>query len=123
MPAAVSYGSSAAVTMFCRRRSNGSRASSRASSATSRSMAKHAPVLDPAHGMANLHGDGRHRDVFGHQPVLAAEAAADVRRNDAHLVLGQAQNPGKAQSLHLTSLGREVHNQLVRAMVPIGKRA
>src|SRR5262249_46061119 len=36
------------------------------------------PVLDPAYRVIDLERDRSHRDIFGHQPVLAAEAAADV---------------------------------------------
>ena len=48
-----------------------------------------APILDPAHRMSDLERDRRDRDVLRHDPVLAAEAAADVGRDDADLVLGQ----------------------------------
>ena len=54
-----------------------------------------APVLDPAHRMADLHRDRGDRDVFRHQPVLAAEAAADIGRDDADLVLRQARAPAR----------------------------
>jgi hypothetical protein len=57
-----------------------------------------AAILDPAHRMSDLHGDGGDRDVLRHQPVLAAEAAADVGRDHPDLVLGQAQRLGEARS-------------------------
>ena len=57
-----------------------------------------APVLDPAHRMADLQRDRRDGDVFRHDAVLAAEAAADVGRDDADLVLRQAERLGKRRS-------------------------
>ena len=45
-----------------------------------------APILDPAHRMADLQRDRGDGDVLRHDAVLAAEAAADVGRDDADLV-------------------------------------
>ena len=82
-----------------------------------------AAILDPAHRMADLHGDRGDGDVFRHDPVLAAEAAADVGRDDADLVLRQAERLRQADPHHMAALGGEVHHQLVVAMIPVGQHA
>ena len=82
-----------------------------------------AAVLDPAHRMPDLHGDRGDRDVFRHEAVLAAEAAADVGRDDADLVLRQAERLGQADPHHMAALGRQVDHQLVVAVIPVGQHA
>ena len=57
-----------------------------------------AAVLDPAHRMADLQRDRGDGDVLRHDAVLAAEAAADVGRDDADLVLRQAERLGERRS-------------------------
>ena len=52
-----------------------------------------ASILDPAHRMSDLQRERGDGNVLRHDPVLAAEAAADVGRDDAHLVFGDAEHP------------------------------
>ena len=82
-----------------------------------------AAVLDPAHRVSNLQRDRRDRDVLRHQAVLAAEAAADVGRDDADLVLGQPKDARQPDALHVPALGREINDELVHPVVPVGEHA
>ena len=82
-----------------------------------------APVLDPAHRVADLQCDRGDGDVFRHDPVLAAEAAADVRRDDADFVFRQAECVGEADPDHVAALGGEINHEFVVAVVPIGQHA
>ena len=82
-----------------------------------------APVLDPAHRVADLQRQRRDRDVLGHDAVLAAEAAADVGGDDTDLVLGQAQRLRHADPHHVSALGGEIDDELVVAVIPVGQDA
>ena len=82
-----------------------------------------APVLDPAHRMADLHRDRGDGDVLRHDPVLAAEAAADVGRDDADLVFRQAERLREADPHHMAALGGEMDHELVVAVVPVRQHA
>jgi hypothetical protein len=44
-----------------------------------------AAILDPAHGMPAPHRQPRQADFLGQQNSLVAEAAADIRRDDANV--------------------------------------
>ena len=48
---------------------------------------------NPARGAAELFRRDQHQRLLGIHEALHAEAAADVLGNDAHLVLGQIQDP------------------------------
>ena len=82
-----------------------------------------AAVLDPAHRMADLHGDRGDGDVLRHDAVLAAEAAADIGGDDADLVLRQAERLREADPHHVAALGREINHELVVAVIPVGQHA
>ena len=82
-----------------------------------------AAVLDPAHRMADLHGDGGDGDVLRHDAVLAAEAAADVGGDDADLVLRQAERLRHADPHHMAALGGQMDHQFVVAVVPVRQHA
>ncbi len=66
-----------------------------------------------------------HRRLFGVQVDLRAEAAADVGRDDAHLVLGQAEHEGRhQQALDVRILVRDVERvRVVGAVVRRERRA
>jgi hypothetical protein len=81
------------------------------------------PVLDPPHRMLHLHRDRGDGDVFRHDAVLPAEAAADVGSNDANLLFRQAEHPRKREPFDLAALGRKVDDELVKAVVPVGENA
>ena len=51
-----------------------------------------APILDPLHRLAAQAGGERHADLFGVGDQLGAEAAADIRRRHADLVLVQPED-------------------------------
>src|SRR5262245_40943655 len=82
-----------------------------------------APVLDPPHRMLHLHRDRGDGDVFRHDAVLPAEAAADVGSDDANLLLRQAEHPRQRETLDLATLGRQVDDQLVKPVVPVGEHS
>jgi hypothetical protein len=46
-----------------------------------------------------------------------------VRRDDADLMLGQAERLGEANPLHVAALGRQVDDELVEPVIPIGEHA
>ena len=82
-----------------------------------------ASILDPSHGMPDLHRDRGDCNVLRHDPVLPAEAASDIGRYDTHLVFRNPQHAGERQPLHLATLGGEIDDQLIQAMVPVGEHA
>ena len=82
-----------------------------------------AAVLDPAHRMADLHRDRSDRDVLRHEAVLAAEAAADIGRDDADLVLRQAERLRQADPHDVAALGGQMNRKFVVAMVPVCQHA
>ena len=88
-----------------------------------RSQQMLAAILDPAHRMSDFHGDRRDGDVLRHDSVLAAEAAADVGRDDPHLVFRKAEHPRQRHALDLAALGRQIDHQFVEPMIPIGEHA
>ena len=82
-----------------------------------------AAIFDPAHRMLELERQRRDGDVFRHQPVLAAEPAADVGRDHANLALGQTKRFGQPEPLDVTALGRKIDHELVVSMIPISQYA
>ena len=88
-----------------------------------RSQQMLAPVLDPAHRMADLQRDRGDRNVLRHDPVLAAETAADIGRDHAHLVLRDAEHPRQRQALNLAALRRQIDDEFVEPVIPIGEHA
>ena len=81
------------------------------------------PVLDPPHRMPDLQCNGRDGNVLRHDAVLAAEAAAHVGSYDANLLLREAEHPGKRKAFDLAALGREVDDEFVKPIVPVGEHA
>ena len=80
-------------------------------------------VLDPSHRMLDLQCDRSDGNIFRHNAVLPAEAAAYIRSDDANLLFGQAKHPGKREPFDLAALGRKVDDELVKAVVPVGENA
>ena len=81
------------------------------------------PVLDPPHRMPDLQCNGRDGNVLRHDAILAAEAAAHVRRDDADLFFGHAEHPGKRKAFDLAALRREVDDEFIKPIIPIGEHA
>ena len=73
--------------------------------------------LGPLHRLAQLLGDQQGDDLLGSHGDLAAEAAADVRRDDAELVLGQAEGQREHRLEDVRHLGRGPHDQLLAGRV------
>ena len=82
-----------------------------------------AAVFNPSHRMPDPHRNGGDRDVLRHKPVLATESAPDVGRDDTHLVFRQAEHLRQAEPLHLSALGRQVDDEFVGAVIPVGNHA
>ncbi len=61
-----------------------------------------APLLDPAHRLAEPPGEKRDQQILRVDMALAAEPAADIGRDDAHPLLGEAEDEGRlaAQPMH-----------------------
>ena len=78
-------------------------------------------VLDPFHRPVELHRRPRQHHLFRiEHHDLRAEAAADERRDHAHLPLAQAQHAGKAVANEDRRLGGVPHGELVGPAVPAG---
>ena len=65
-----------------------------------------APVLDPAHRPAEAAREERDQQVLGIDVALAAEAAADIERDEAHALLGEAEDRGDLAAHPMHDLGR-----------------
>ena len=63
----------------------------------------------------------RHQDVLGVDDGLGAESAADVLRDDAHGVLGQAEIAREQAPQDLRRLRRRPHRDLAEIGVPAGR--
>ncbi len=80
------------------------------------------PVLDPLHRLAGEHRGGDRDHVAGVHRHLAAEAAADVRRDDPDLVLGEPDVPGHEREHgadRVRRLRRHPHRELVVDLVEV----
>ena len=69
--------------------------------------------LGPLDRLAQLHRRGEDEDLLGGDLQLPAEPAADVRRDDAQLVLGHAGGGGRQGLEDVRDLGRRPHGQLL----------
>ncbi len=69
-------------------------------------------VSDPGHGPAQPPGRGQRHCVLRGDPGLAAEAAADVRSDDAHLLLGDVQQAAGQRPEEVGHLRGDVHGEL-----------
>jgi hypothetical protein len=76
-----------------------------------------APVLDPTHGPAGPHGEQTGEHVLRVRVQLAAEGAADVRRDDAHPRLGEPQHARQDGALDVRALRREPDRELFEPRV------
>ena len=70
------------------------------------------PCLHPGHGPAQAAGRRQCHRVLRGDPGLAAEAAADVRGDDAHLLLGDVQQAAGERPEQVGHLRGDVHGQL-----------
>ena len=82
-----------------------------------------APVLDPGQRAAELPRRPDEEDVFRDQRHLLAEAAADIRRDDAKVALGHAEAIGDAGAEHVRHLGRAGQRHPAGAPVEGGEAA
>ena len=76
-----------------------------------------ATVLDPAHRAAEAVREEGDQEVFGVDMALAAKAAADVKRDAAHLCLRQAEQRGCLAPHPMHNLGRGPDRRRVGARV------
>ena len=72
-------------------------------------------ALDPLHRPAGVDGGGRGDDLFAVDVELAAEAAADLGRDDAHLLLRHAHAACEQRFEQVRDLGRGPDGQGLRA--------
>ena len=79
-------------------------------------------ILDPAHGMAKVDRERGHDDIFGRQPRLRAEPAANVGRDDTDLALLNAEHFAQAEPHDVGRLRRTVEHQRVEPMIPMRER-
>ena len=80
-------------------------------------------VLDPLHRPAGQHRARDRADVAGIDRDLVAEAAADVGRDDADLVLGQPGDRRVQRAMGVRRLRRAPHGELAADGVVVGDRA
>ena len=66
------------------------------------------PIFDPSHRVLDLQCDRSDGNILGHNAVLAAESATDIRSDNANLLFGETKHLRKRKALDLTALGREV---------------
>ncbi len=76
-----------------------------------------APVLDPAHGMAALHGEPGQADFLRQQNPFMAEAAADIGRDDADPALLQAEAIAQTIAHDMRHLAAAVEGELIEPVV------
>ena len=79
--------------------------------------------LDPLHGPAGEPRGLRERELLGVDVDLRAEAAADVRRDHAHLRLGDAADRRHERPHEVRHLGRGVERELAARGDPVGDHA
>ena len=80
-------------------------------------------VLDPLHRPADQERGGRRDDVARVDRHLVAEAAADVRRDDPDLVLGQAGDDREQRPVRVRRLRGHVDRRLAGRRVHVGDAA
>ena len=76
-------------------------------------------VLDPLDGLAEQQRGGRGHDVAGVDRHLVAEPAADVRRDDPDLVLGQAGDHREQRAVGVRRLRGHVDRRLAGGRVDV----
>ncbi len=76
-------------------------------------------ILDPLDRPADQQRRGRGDDVARVDRDLVAEAAADVRRHDPDLVLGQPGDDGEQRAMHVRRLGGHVDRGLAGRRVDV----
>ena len=82
------------------------------------------PVFNPLNRTAELDGQPRHEELFGvEEHDFGAEAAADKRGDDPHLVLGETKKGGHAVAQEDGCLGGVPNGQPMGAAVPFGHHA
>jgi hypothetical protein len=82
-----------------------------------------AAVLDPAHRVPQFKGEGGHDDLFGVEPRLRPEAAADIGGDDANAAYLEAEELAQCDAHRVRRLGRGVDDDLVEPVVAIGEDA
>ena len=80
-----------------------------------------APILDPAHRMSAPHSQPAQAHFFRQQYSLIAEAAADIRRNDADLPFVESEASGKPGAHDVRHLARGVERELRQAACPTSR--
>ena len=70
--------------------------------------------FDPLHRLADLHGDEAHQRFFGVDVELAAEAAADLGRDDAQAVFGQAEHLRDERAHEVRNLRGRIEREAFR---------
>ena len=82
-----------------------------------------APVLDPLHRPAEAPAGEHDGELLGDHEHLLAEPAADVAHDHAHLVLGQAEDPGQESRARRAGPGsRSSTSSSSRTRVPARRR-
>ena len=84
-----------------------------------RGLHRLAPLLDPLHRPAQMHRQHTERDVFGIEDRLHAEAAADVGRDDADAILGQAEHLAQQMADEVRYLRGRPERELALARAPV----
>ncbi len=79
--------------------------------------------LDPLDRLADQERRRGRDDVAGVDRHLVAEAAADVRRDDADLLLGQTRHQREQRAVRVRGLARQVDRHLPGRLVVVGDRA
>ena len=80
-----------------------------------------AAVFDPAHRMVDFERQRRDHRLFGRQPRLRAEAAADVGRDHPDAAFLEIEHLGQSQPDDVRDLRRAVDHELIEPMVAIGE--
>ena len=78
-----------------------------------------APPLDPFDRLAEQHREIAGQRLLAVHVELASEAAADLGRDHADVVLAELEHLGQARAQHVRNLGRRPHRQVALARVPL----
>src|SRR5262249_10085388 len=62
-------------------------------------------IFDPSHRMLDLQCDRGDGNVLSHNAFLAAEAATDIRSDDANRLFGATKERRKREAFDVTALG------------------
>ena len=81
------------------------------------------PVLDPLHRAPDQQRRGRRDHVARVDRHLVAEAAADVRRDDPDVLLGEPRDEREQRAMRVRRLRRHVDRRLARRRVHVGDTA